>query len=264
MKTVMMMSVVVLAISLSVNAALVDTNFDYWYQTNGGWGDWGGQVDPASGVAWSSNNAQNDYGKASWAPFAGKPDEGTAEPIGYVRSKDGGSYAQLHFGDASNNGIYKITWWQIVNDRGEAHPDKVGRTGFYAEGWAELTVVKMDDANGKIYVTTNSGDTELLSSMANNTWYEYEMIADIPSHTFTIKVKEGGAADWAAVLENLSFKGGDNVGSLAIMKCYIANGGNEAHAFLNGYDDIQINAIPEPATIALLAIGGLFFARKKR
>ncbi len=260
----MLMLTVVLAIGLSVNAALVDTNFDYWYQQNGGFGDWGGQVDPASNATWASNNSGNDYGRASWAPFPGKPDEGTSEPVGFLRSKDGGSYTQLHFGDASNNGVYQITWWQVVNDKDVAHPDEVGRTGFYAEDWKELTVVKMDDANGKIFVTTSSGDVELLSSMLDNTWYEYELTADISAHTFTIKVKQGGASDWAAVRENLSFKDNTEVGSLARLKCYIAGGGGgETKAFLNGYDDIKITLIPEPASMAILALGGLLTYKKR-
>ncbi len=263
MKKVMLMFSIVLMFCLSVNAAIVDTNFDYWYQQNGGFGDWGGQVDPASNATWTSNSSGNDYGRASWAPFPGKPDEGTSEPIGFIRSQSGGSYAQLHFGDASNNGIYTVTWWQVVNDKDVSHPDEVGRTGFYAEGWAELTVVKMDDANGKIYVTTNSGDVELLSSMSDNTWYEYEMTANIPAHTFTIKVKQGGASDWEAIQENLTFKDGSGVSSFAILKCYIAGGGSETKAFLNGYDDIKVEVVPEPAALALLGLGA-FFASKKQ
>ncbi len=259
MKNVMVMVTVVLLASLSVNAALVDTYFDNWATPTVKGGDWGGQIDSASSVAWSSNNSGNDYSPASWASLATR-----AGTVGVIRSKDGGSYTQLHFGNAGNNGVYQITWWQIVNDRGETHPDKVGRTGFYAEGWAELTVVKMDDANGKIYVTTNTGDLELLSSMSNDTWYEYEMTANVPAHTFSIKVKKEGDANWTE-LSNQSFKDGLNVGSLAVAKCFVSGGGsNETHAFLNGYDNIKVDVVPEPVTIALLGIGGLLFARKKR
>ncbi len=109
--------------------------------------------------------------------------------------------------------------------------------------------------------TTNDGTLYAKASIANDTWQFIDAVFDNGVSTLTVYNEDGSIRDNAS-----RTAASDKVLRLAGQHQYRHLGGFGANNYFKGMmDDVQIatSVIPEPATIALLSLGGLLLRRKK-
>jgi len=226
-----------------------------------------GQLDPVSGAAWADTSSTFGNEIVVTSPT---PPEGTQ--AGQVLGTGGGtnhtsSGVALIFGNGLayyKRGIFTTTFSMRYDDIGgdDSHNDAttlILRDTTFKDVCRIRLVRYYADDQFKIDMQTDTYYT-LLDTAASDTvspgvWYDFEIVADMETQLVSARVKANGASSWAAEKLDAPFK---NPGySFDQVKFYSDN------ANLSLIDDLAISRIPEPATVLLLGLGGLFLRRRK-
>lgn len=117
-------------------------------------------------------------------------------------------------------------------------------------------------AAGGFYCTNGAGTTQILSSVTGSAWYTFEMTIDMINHTYDISVTDPNSA--VTTVTGLSFDSGiSSFDKLSLEGWHnkVSTLGETASA----YNFVELSAVPEPATMALLGLGGAAaLIRRKR
>jgi hypothetical protein len=125
-----------------------------------------------------------------------------------------------------------------------------GRAGFDLVLYGDDGSIAYFDGPGQNTLVTLPGDNHF----ARDTWVPFNLVADFSAGLFTATVGtfsfSGDFATWAAL-------GGDHIHTF---DTFLYSTGNAPTTF---YDNILIT-VPEPASLGLLAMGGLLLLRRRR
>ena len=250
------------AVMQMANAAMVNTTFEADSAGTGTWDEgheWGDDTeagsndpDPASGVKWVNNTSYQQV-------VGGTVDNGAAysgDACGRVTgSGTSEKYAKLDIANGGNTGTYLVTWYQKTAIR----EDSGNRYSYF--------LIMDDNLNKAARIQVNAGDgeiqlydgslpfTKIMDAVAD-TWYEFELTLNYSTKKFDVKVREAGSSDdWSTALDQDFY----SASSSSLDRVYGYGRSDSAYGY---YDDIKI--VPEPATIALLGLGGLFAMYRRR
>jgi len=258
----MLVAVVGLIAAPASASYIINTNFEADSAGAGTWpaGTPWNDPDIATGVAWG----RNSYTSISTSnPYAGSQ-------CGRI-FRDGdtpaaGRYSILNFGSGENAGIVELTYYAKHATASSTAPDSGGLTKIRDDESHVVTEIDMKydyDAGGstrKVRYMNSAGNMVNLMDFAAGTWYEFEVTMNYNTKKYDLTVTNTTNALDTETETGLAFYSSLS-DSFDTIVCVETGQLTSAAAY---WDDIS--AVPEPATMILLGLGGvgLLIRRRRR
>ncbi len=246
MKKLITILAIVCVTACASQAITISDNFDDQVIGDGP-GSWSGDIDIDPG--WNAD------GTGAWGAEVGSA---ASDDAGKQMTLDFGglyTYAEVEFDVMQPNGTgasYRLEWGFMTDTAKEWFTMENSPEEWRYGG---VTSIASYDGNHNIVV---DGDVEQGNRLPRSGWQHFKLVFDIAEYK-TIKVyadDEGdGTMELVAQMENLI---GDMATGVTGFRW-----SNRDGAVTWNIDNVAVNAVPEPATLGLLAIGGFIIRRKK-
>jgi hypothetical protein len=198
------------------------------------------------------------------------PIDGGSNSVGRIDGDAAGEFAKKAIGSTLTSGTVTFFYRVAVNDTNtEANTaaSTFVTSATNGDGFSNAaTVATIKD--GIDFTTYDNGETTFASGLSNLTWYNVWVVADLdnaPNENVDVYISATDAASGSSYLDADFRQNVSNIDSIELVR-----GGRFGDPVF--YDDIYIdtvganltNPIPEPASLILLAAGGLMMAGGRR
>lgn len=166
--------------------------------------------------------------------------------------------------DALNNTLGYWVYWDALTygDNKTVGGDwEVRKTGAYIGTGDPLFAVRTQPGHGQgdIFVNNVAGIVPS-GTLQTGVWYNVEYVFDFDDQTVDVTVSDGTGIVGSAA--DLALSASLSPGEAGTFSAYY-NGTGDLTAPPMWFDDFYVNEIPEPATLGLLAVGGLLMLRRR-
>ncbi|MFK7789523.1 MAG: PEP-CTERM sorting domain-containing protein [Phycisphaeraceae bacterium] len=225
------------------------------FTNNGGgpWTGWDGSGPVGSGLIAITDDNGNQYLDHGWTT-ADSGIRGAYRAVTPIADTDAATYYfQVRSADPTPNASYGLSSIAVPTNSFDAFD-------------VEIALVDDDSATNdefKVIAKNGGNNVDLATGLSINNWYDVWVVVDNATNTYDVYFGTTGDANilGTKVGEDLAFRNGA-VGDLITFATLSQQHGNrQAHV-----DNIQFNsvAVPEPSSLALLSLGSLLIARRRR